>query len=124
VIAIDLVRDKVRAGAPLSDGERQALLQLLEKVAPPTRAEHQRLRDSTIRDLAEQHFAHLPTRHARATAIASMASRYTTTGWPRDRGCVTCPKHLEGRPEALLWRCFKLAPEFPTSARHIYRIIE
>jgi hypothetical protein len=85
-------------------------------------ADHRRTRDRTLRELARS----LPqaTTNAKAAAIAGLAATYAGNGWLRDRNKAICPGELKDKPEAFLWRCFKLQCRFPLSADHIARIIK
>jgi hypothetical protein len=89
---------------------------------PEPRAVRVAQRDRLIRELASVHYSHL-ARSAQAKRIAELVASYAGNGWPRDRGNVSLPAHLGGKPERLLWMAFKLDVIFPFSARQIERIL-
>jgi hypothetical protein len=120
---------RVAAGDPLSPADRRVIAQTIaaadeRQVVRQLRLDGRRERDRLIRELARVHFPALASVKARATRIASMAHRYASASWARDREKVACPSHLRGRPEQLLWQAMKAHPAFPSSVRRLEEILK
>ena len=77
------------------------------------RQEGIRKRDNILCELAAQHCGGLKSVKPKADKIAAWARRYEGCGWKRDKHATAPPKHLENRPEALIWRALKTHPIFP-----------
>ncbi len=81
-----------------------------------------RMRDSSLRELAERFFANMKV-CARSHAIATLAMRYAASAWRIDRNYSEIPARYAGRPEELLWLAFKSGARMPLGDRRIRDII-
>jgi len=80
-------------------------------------------RDDLLRRLHREHLPALSV-NAAAERIATLALRYQSTAWMRDRSADELPARLRGRPEALLWQILKAAPDAAVpGARRLRQIL-
>lgn len=81
-----------------------------------------RMRDSSLRELAECFFADMRV-CARSHTIAIIAVRYAASAWRIDRNRSEMPARYAGRPEEFLWLAFKSGARMPLGDRRIRDII-
>ena len=119
--ALDRACDDFAAGRVLDDAGRRLLLRAAQSFAEtPSRQRDAMLRQEDIRkrdhilcDLATGHCGGLKGVRPKANQIAAWARRYEGCGWKRDKYAATCPDHITGRPEGLIWQALKAHPSFP-----------
>lgn len=106
-----------------ADSLEHALGLKLGRGGVPWRAEVAiRIRDSSLRELADCFFANMRL-CARSRAIETIACRYAACAWRIDQKHDDMPARYADRPEEFLWLAFKSGARMPLGERRIRDII-
>jgi hypothetical protein len=144
-MAIQELRDiseRIKTGAPLSDGQRIWLGRAFEDFLarrsrsieeamglsfpkgglPWWREEANRKRDAALKALADRHFAHM-TVAAQARTIRALTVRYAASAWRLDRTVTAMPRHYAGGAHEWLYCAFASGAPLPVSERSLRHIL-